>query len=94
MTKSGFVCYGNELKFNYERLQFQHFLGSLARAIKGKAGNGEGMGSVRKAYREKERGQWKRKRPGGEGRELAPKHTNLTPPMPDPQSFFSNSHIE
>jgi hypothetical protein len=25
VTKSGFFCYGNELKFTYEHLQFQNF---------------------------------------------------------------------
>jgi hypothetical protein len=39
-------CYGNELKFTYEHLQFQKFfLGSLALAVYGRRGEGwEGRG--------------------------------------------------
>jgi hypothetical protein len=82
-------CYGNELKFTYEHLQFQKFFRLASARHKGENRKGEGMGGEEK---EREgRGGKKEKEKGGEAGELAPKHKNLTPPMLECTFYISQN---
>jgi hypothetical protein len=57
-------CYGNELKFTYEHLQFQKFFRLVSARHKGRTGKGEGMGGEEKGREERE-GKGKREWEGG-----------------------------